>query len=182
VFDGASGQQVIGAVQARHAELMAELVRHARVLPPDADDQAALEHGGEVRESYLATRDLVSVITQLREAVALVEGAPSFVLDGLDICLAYERTGRLYRTAWLAPITSTTHGDIGSFPFYLSACRETSYEWRLPSAAEQAARGRPVAHEAAGQPGRGARPSARVLTQPSGSVALPREPLRLCHR
>jgi len=60
--------------------------------------------------------------------------------DGLEVCLAYERTGRLYSTAWLAPITSTTHGDIGTFSFYLSACRESGYEWWCPSAAELEAR------------------------------------------
>jgi hypothetical protein len=60
--------------------------------------------------------------------------------DGLEICLAYEKTGRLYATAWLAPAGVSTHGPLGSLEFYLSACRETDYEWWLPTRAEVEAR------------------------------------------
>jgi len=141
VFAGSNGQQVIGAIQARHAELMAELVRHAHLLPPGADDQAALEHGGEIRESYLAARDLAATITQLREAVRLVEDRTPFDMpDDLEITLAYERTGRLYREAWMAPISATTYGPLGSFQFWLGAAREPDWEFWLPSAAELQAR------------------------------------------
>ena len=140
VFAGDNGQQAIGALQARHAEVMGELVRHARVLPEAVDQGIALEHGGEVRESYLAARDLTGLVTRLREGVVLIEEPPTYMPDGLEICLAYEKTGRLYATAWLAPAGTSTHGPLGSFEFYLSACRETDYEWWLPTRAEVEAR------------------------------------------
>ena len=133
---GKNAQQVIGALQARHREVMAQLVDHARLLPPDADDQAALEAGGQVRESYLTARDLTTLATQLREAVRLTEDRQSdYAADGLELCLTFEKTGRLYRNAWMAPTGTTIHGPLGSFEFYLAACRE-DYEWWLPSAAE----------------------------------------------
>lgn len=138
---GQNAQRATGAVQARHREVMTELARQARLLPPDADDQAALEAGGQVRESYLAARDLAALITQLREAVPLIEDRqPDYTTDGLDICLSFEKTGRLYTGGWLAPSGTSIHGLLGSFEFYLSACREPDYEWWLPSAAELRAR------------------------------------------
>jgi hypothetical protein len=140
VFSGDSGQQVVGALQARHAEVMAELVRHARLLPEAVDQGIALEHGGEVRESYLACRDLTGLIAQLRQGAALIEDPPTYMPDDLERCLGFEKTGRLYATAWLAPAGISTHGPLGSLEFYLSACRETDYEWWLPTHAEVEAR------------------------------------------
>jgi hypothetical protein len=139
VFAGEAGQQVIRAVQARHAEVMAELISHARKLPEGADRDTALEAGGEIRDSYLAARDLTVLVAQLRLALALIEDPPVWMPDDLERCLAFERSGKLYATAWLAPSGISTHGSLGSLEFYLSACREP-YEWWLPTAAELDAR------------------------------------------
>jgi hypothetical protein len=140
VFSGDSGQQVIAALQVRHREVMAELVRHARKLPEAASDATALEHGGEIRESYLAARDVTALVTQLRDAVTLIEEPPPWMPDDLERCLMYEKSARLYATAWLAPSGISTHGPLGTFEFYISAARETGYEWWLPSTAELDAR------------------------------------------
>jgi hypothetical protein len=129
-------QQVIAAIQARHAEVMAELVQHARQVPEGTDDNVALEHGGELRVSYLAARDLVPIVTRLREAVHLVEDRlPPAPSDGIDWCLLFERTGLLAKT-WLAPSMVTEHGALGSFEFYVSACKVPDYEWWCPAAGE----------------------------------------------
>jgi hypothetical protein len=136
---GEAGQQVIGAIQAKHADVMTELTRHARALPEGADDRAALESGGAVREHYLACRDRTALVSQLREAVALTEGPPSYMPDGLEICLGFEKTGRLYGT-WLAPTGTSAHGSPGTLGFYLSVCREPDYELWCPTLAEVEAR------------------------------------------
>jgi hypothetical protein len=132
VFYGDTGQQAIRAVQARHAETMAELCHHARQVPEGTDDQGALEAGGEVRVSYLAARDLAMLVTRLREAVQLIEDrTPAIEQDGLLLTLMFERSGRLHDT-WLAPAGTSSHGALGSFGFYMSACREPAYEWWCP--------------------------------------------------
>jgi hypothetical protein len=132
-----SSPQAITAIQARHSQVMGELARHARLLPEGADDSTALEAGGQHRESYLAARDLATLAARLREAVRLIEDhSPFDVSDSLELCLGYERTGQLYRRAWLAPSSTTVYGPLGSLDFWLSACREPGYEFWLPSAAE----------------------------------------------
>jgi hypothetical protein len=55
------------------------------------------------------------------------------------MCLAYEKTGRLY-TTWLGPTGVSTHGPLGSPQFYMSAAREPDYEWWCPARAEVEAR------------------------------------------
>jgi hypothetical protein len=141
IFSGANGKQVIAAIQAKHNSVMSELIRHASSLPEGTDDQVALEQGGAVRESWLAARDLTALITTLREAVFLVEDRqPDFGADGLELCTGFERSGRLYLTAWQAPTSTTVFGPLGSLPFWLTAAREPDYEWWLPAAAELSAR------------------------------------------
>jgi hypothetical protein len=140
VFGGEDGQQVIGAIQARHAEVVDGLRRHARVLPEGADEATALERGGAIRTSFLAARDAVAELGQLRDAIRLVDdGTPPEPVDGVSICLRWEKTGRLAGT-WLAPAGTTRHGDLGSLGFWISAAREPAYRLWAPTAAEQRAR------------------------------------------
>jgi hypothetical protein len=138
-FDSHRGQ-VITTIQAHHGKQMTDLAGHARQLPDSVDEHMALEQGGQVRVHYLGCRDLTAVVARLRDAIATVEDHPQFdISDSLEACLMYERTGRLYR-AWLGPSGTSIHGDPGSFAFWVSACREPSFEWWLPSAAELRAR------------------------------------------
>jgi hypothetical protein len=140
VFSGENGQQVIGAIQARHADVVDGLVKRARRLPPGADEQTALETGGQHRTDWLACRDAVAELARLREAIRLVDhGTPPGLDDGLAFCSGWEQTGALART-WLAPTGTTTHGDLGSLPFWLSAAREDGYRFWLPTFGEQSAR------------------------------------------
>jgi hypothetical protein len=139
-FAGETGQQVIGAIQARHADVVDGLVKRARRLPPGASEQTALETGGQHRADWLAARDAVAELDRLREALRLADpGTPPDPDDGIAITTGWERTGALAR-AWLAPAGTTTHGDLGTLEFWLSAAREDGYEYWLPAAAEQAAR------------------------------------------
>jgi hypothetical protein len=134
---GENGQQVIGAVQARHGDLVDGLVKRARRLPPGADEQTALETGGQHRADFLAARDAVAELNRLREALRLVDhGTPPEPVDGLAFCSGWEQSGAL-AGAWLAPTGTTIHGDLGSIEFWLSASRVDGYRWWLPSAAEQ---------------------------------------------
>jgi hypothetical protein len=147
VFGGANGQQVIAAIQARHADVVDGLVKRARRLPPGADEQTALETGGQHRTDWLGCRDAVTVLTRLREALRLVDpGVPPEPVDGLSFCSGWERSGRLAGT-WLAPVGATTFGLLGSLEFWLAAGREQGFEWWLPSAAEQAARLAELRHD-----------------------------------
>jgi hypothetical protein len=66
-------------------------------------------------------------------------GTPPAPDDGIAITTGWERSGALAAT-WLAPTGTTTHGDLGSLPFWLSAAREQGFDWWLPTAAEQHAR------------------------------------------
>jgi hypothetical protein len=136
VFSGETGQQVIGAIQARHADVVDGLVKRARRLPAGADETSALETGGQHRTDWLACRDAVAELDRLREALRLADpGTPPDPVEGIAITTAWER-GALART-WLAPAGTTKHGDLGTLEFWLSAAREDSYEFWLPTAAEQ---------------------------------------------
>jgi hypothetical protein len=140
VFTGESGQQAIGAIQARHADLADGLVKRARRLPPGADDVSALEAGGQHRTDFLAARDAVAELDRLREAIRLVDDStPPEPVDGLSFCSGWERSGKL-AGAWLAPVGATTFGPLGTLEFWLAAGREQGFEWWLPTAAEQTAR------------------------------------------
>ena len=132
--------QVIAAIQARHAEVVADLVKRARRLPPGASDVTALEAGGQHRADFLAVRDAVAELDRLRAAIRLADdGTPPDPDDGLSACSAWEQTGRLAGT-WLAPAGVTTHGPLGSLEFWLDAAREDGYRFWLPTAAEQEVR------------------------------------------
>ncbi len=85
-------------VQARHAELVAELAGLAAKLPPGADDQIALDRGGEVREAYLGARDLAAELAALRDLLGVIwphdqfSGPPG----GLERATVWTRDGYLY--------------------------------------------------------------------------------------
>jgi hypothetical protein len=99
----------------------------------------ALETGGQHRADWIACRDLVGELDRLRTALRLVAGPPPEPDDGISFCAGWEQTGRLAAT-WLAPSGVTTHGPLGSLEFWLSAARDDSYKFWLPTAAEQTAR------------------------------------------
>jgi hypothetical protein len=140
VFSGEPGQQVTGAIQARHRAIVADLVKRARRLPPGASEQTALETGGQHRADFLTARDAVAELARLREAMRLADShPPPEADDGLSACSGWEQTGRLAET-WMAPAGVTAHGPLGSLEFYLSAARVDGYQLWLPTAAEQAAR------------------------------------------
>jgi hypothetical protein len=132
--------ELVAAIQARHGQVMDGLRERARRLPPGADEVSALQEGGRHREDFLGARDAVAEVGQLRDAIRLVDDrTPPEPVDGMSMCVGWEKTGRLAGT-WLAPFGTTTHGDLGSLAFWLSAAREDSYELWLPTAAEQAGR------------------------------------------
>jgi hypothetical protein len=138
LINGPDGERVIGALQARHREVLTGLCEHAQRLPAGVDDAVALAQGGQVREDYLAVRDAAAEAAQLREALADVEDARDVVrefLDGVLVCAMFEKSGGLYQQ-WMAPTGQTTFGPPGTFVFYLAACREPGYEWWLPTVAE----------------------------------------------
>jgi hypothetical protein len=140
VLDGENGQQVIGAIQARHADVVDGLVKRAKRLPPGADSVSALEAGGQHRADFLAARDAVAMLARLRDALRLVDGGtPPEPDDGLSFCSGWEQTGKL-AGAWLAPSGTTTHGPLGTLEFWLSAAREADYRFWLPTTAELTAR------------------------------------------
>jgi hypothetical protein len=147
VFDGENAQQVIGAIQAKHQTVAADVSKRARRLPPGADERSALETGGQHRADWLACRDHVAFLARLREALRLVDdGTPPEPVDGLSFCSGWERSGKL-AGAWLAPIGATTFGPLGSLEFWLAAGREQGFEWWLPAAAEQSARLAELRHD-----------------------------------
>jgi hypothetical protein len=129
--------EVIASIQAKHHAIVTDLVKRARRLPPGADDQTALDAGGQHRADYLAVRDHVAELARLRNALRGVDShPPPEPVDGIAICSHWERSGALARS-WLAPTGTTTHGDLGSLEMWLSAGREPGYEWWLPTSAEQ---------------------------------------------
>jgi hypothetical protein len=132
--------EVVTAIQAKHQAIVADLCKRAKRLPPGADEQTALEAGGQHRADFLAVRDAVAELSRLRQSMRLADhGTPPVPDDGTAITTGWERSGALAAT-WLAPSGTTVHGDLGSLPFWLSAAREQGFEWWLPSAAEQRAR------------------------------------------
>jgi hypothetical protein len=135
-----SAGELVAAIQARHGQVMDGLRERARRLPPGADEVSALQEGGRHREDFLTARDAVAELGQLRDAIRLVDGrTPPEPVDGMSMCVGWEKTGRLAGT-WLAAVGTTTHGDLGSLAFWLSASREDSYEFWLPTARQQAGR------------------------------------------
>jgi hypothetical protein len=70
----------------------------------------------------------------LRDALRLVEdpAPPPWIPEGLDRCLAFERTGKLAEH-WQAGIGSTAFGQLGSLEFWLGAPRQPGMGWWLPS-------------------------------------------------
>jgi hypothetical protein len=147
VFGGDIGQQVIEALQARHAEVIDGLCKRARRLPPGADEQTALQAGGQVRLDYLAAVDAVATLAELRTALRLVDpGTPPEPDDGMAACSHWEQTGKLAQT-WMAPTGDTTHGTPGTLSWWLSVARQDGYVLWLPTAAEQAARLAELRHD-----------------------------------
>jgi hypothetical protein len=141
VTSGQNAAKIITTIQARHGEVVTELAERARRLPLGADDALALETGGEVREDFLRCRDLAALAARLREALSIVEDVHASVLpDGLEMCLAYERTGGLYRHYWQPRAATATLGDLGTFPFWLAAAREDDLEFWLPTSGQLAQR------------------------------------------
>ena len=141
VTTGQTAAKIITAIQARHRETIAELAERARRLPAGTDDQIALEAGGQTREDYLRCRDLTALANRLREALTVVEDVHATVVpDNLEQCLAYEKTGRLYRHYWLPRAATATLGDLGSLTFWLTAAREDGLEFWLPTSAQLAQR------------------------------------------
>jgi len=139
---------VLAALQARHAEVMGDLTRRARKLPPGCTEADALNLGGETRTHYLACRDLAAEQGALRDAAREVEAPGQPYRTDVDPVLAaveYDRSGRLYRS-WQGPGWVHAHGPPGSLEFYLVASREP-FEWWLPSRAEAEQRAAQVSAE-----------------------------------
>jgi hypothetical protein len=136
---GENGRRIIAAMQDRHGRVTTELVERARRLPAGTDESLALELGGEVRESFLACRDLAADAARLRAALGLVDPSPipREIPDGWGQCARHERSGRLYKH-WLAPAGSTDYGRLdGSLTFWLAATASGEpYDWWLPTVAE----------------------------------------------
>jgi hypothetical protein len=129
--------QIIGALQAKHAEVLGQLVPAAHRLPDGIADRKALELGGQVRTDFLATEDLAAQAEQLRAILTEVENVPGRGQppDGLEISLTYLRDTRLYDGP------RDAHGEPGSRSFYRSLGRETEPgDWWLPTRAQQHAR------------------------------------------
>jgi hypothetical protein len=131
--------EVTGAIQHQYQATVTEVVKRARRLPPGATDVSALETGGQHRADWIACRDLVAELDRLRQALRLVDGPPPEPVDGLSFCAGYERSGKLADT-WMAPAGITEHGPLGSLEFWLDAGRSDSYQFWLPTAAEQTGR------------------------------------------
>jgi hypothetical protein len=133
--------ELIAAIQAKHEAIVTDLRKRARRLPPGADEQFALERGGQYRADYLAARDAVAELDRLRDALRLVDShPPPEPVDGIAICSVWERTGLLAET-WLAHDAISTYGPIdGGLSWWLSIARVDSYDLWLPTAAQQEAR------------------------------------------
>jgi hypothetical protein len=132
--------ELVTAIQAKHQAIVADLIKRAKRLPPGADEQTALETGGQHRTDWLACRDAVAELDRLRQAMRLADqSTPPVPDDGIALCSGWEQTGNLAKT-WLAREGVTTHGPVGTLEFYLSAARDPDLRWWLPTASEQAAR------------------------------------------
>jgi hypothetical protein len=125
------------AVQARHAQVVSGLVQHARKLPPGTSDETALRAGGQVRQSWIAVTDLAAEENALRQALLDLQAGryprPSGA-DAMRLCVAYDRSGRLYDGYWHAPQWRTAYGPLGTLPFWLGAIQSGEpFAWWLPS-------------------------------------------------
>jgi hypothetical protein len=129
--------ELVASLQQKHQAIVTDLCKRARRLPPGADETSALETGGQHRADWLACRDHVAGLAQLRTALRLVDSHPPPELnDGIAFATAWERSGKL-AAAWLAPAGTTVYGPLGSLPFWLGAGREPGFEWWLPTSGEQ---------------------------------------------
>lgn len=130
--------QIIDALQAKHAEVLGQLVPAARRLPPGITDRQALDAGGHVREDFIASRDLAAQAERLRAVLVDVEDVPGRgpLPSLLERCLAYLRIPVLYEAAPSEPF-----GQPGTLEFYRRLGRETEPgDWWLPTRAELHAR------------------------------------------
>lgn len=137
-------QQIVRALQARHAEIIAALIPAAKRCPPGITETAALDAGGQVRVDYLATRDGAAQAEQLRAVLVDVEDVPARgeMPGGLEISLTHIRDPRLYDGP------RGEHGHPGTPEFYRSLGAVTDPgDWWLPTLTERRAR----ADEIAGQ-------------------------------
>lgn len=130
---------VLAAIRAAHERAITELAGHARKLPPGADEQMALQQGGQVRTSYLAAVDLIGRAEGLRALFRFVEDAPTsgYAPDLLEQALSYLRTPLIYDRR-VDTSGGTAWGPLGSIPFYLGVCREVDPgDWWLPTQDER---------------------------------------------
>lgn len=141
---------LLGALRARHNTLVTGLIQHAAKLPPGVDDQVALREGGEIRESYLAARDLAAAIEQLRAAVIEVVDTP--VRGGgmpglLERGLSYVKTTAISDRMTVDGMTPW--GALGSFPFFIGAAQAITDpgDWWLPTTAEVTDRAEQIMQE-----------------------------------
>jgi len=107
--------QIVAALKARHAQIIAQLVPAAHRLPPGIDDRAALDQGGQVRVDFIAVRGLSAEAERLRAVLTDVEDVPGRgqIPSGLEISLTHIRdprstTGRAASTA--SPAARSTTG------------------------------------------------------------------------
>jgi hypothetical protein len=141
-------EQIIKALQDRHAQVMGDLCQRASRLPSGVNDQGALEAGGQVRVDYLACQGLVAAAGQLREALADVDTSATTVPDDLERCVSYVRSGYIYRNGWLSRAGETTHGPFGSLPFYLGYAQEVPPgDWWLPTLVQAQAQAAALAQQ-----------------------------------
>lgn len=136
--------EIIAALKARHAEIIAALVPAARRLPPGIGDTAALDAGGQVRVDYIATRDLAAQAEQLRAVLLDVEDVPARgeMPGGLEISLTHISDPRIYDGP------RGEHGQPGTPEFYRALGAETEPgDWWLPTVAERRARADELAEQ-----------------------------------
>ena len=129
--------QIVAALKARHAQIIAQLVPAAHRLPPGIDDRAALDQGGQVRVDFIAVRDLSAEAERLRAVLTDVEDVPGRgqIPGGLEISLTHIRDPRIYDGP------RGQYGQPGSPEHYRALGAETEpADWWLPTTAERAAR------------------------------------------
>jgi hypothetical protein len=157
---GDTGAQVVAAVQAKYGAAVTDLASRAARLPPGVTTETALTAGGATREHLLKVRDLIAELTVLRAALIHVEGPGAESLargDGLSLCTRFESTGRLYRGHWLAPVSATDAGPLGSEAMWLAYAAEPGLAWWCPTMREAAARAAELEAEFHAQRVQGAR-------------------------